>query len=61
LNHLAQGAKVTLRTPIFCVVLKDGGNWQVEAEWPDGTIERVEKFKADFEAEVARRTLGCQM
>ena len=38
------------RTPIFCVVLKDGEHWQVEAEWPDGTIEPVEKFKAGFEA-----------
>jgi len=32
------------------VVLKDGEHWQVEAEWPDGTIEQVEKFKAGFEA-----------
>jgi hypothetical protein len=38
------------RTPIFCVVLKDGEHWQVEAEWPDGTIEQVHKFKAGFEA-----------
>jgi hypothetical protein len=29
------------RIPIFCVVLKDGEHWQVEAEWPDGTIEEV--------------------
>ena len=41
---------VTARTPVFCVVLKDGEHWQVEAEWPDGTIEQVEKFKAGFEA-----------
>jgi hypothetical protein len=38
------------RTPIFCVVLKDGELWQVEAEWPDGTIELIDKFKAHFEA-----------
>jgi hypothetical protein len=44
------GENVTVRTPIFCVVLKDGEHWQVEAEWPDGTIEQVERFKAGFEA-----------
>ena len=44
------GESVTARTPIFCVVLKDGEHWQVEAEWPDGTIEQVYKFKAGFEA-----------
>ena len=38
------------RNPIFCVVLKDGEHWQVEAEWPDGTIEHVYKFKAGYEA-----------
>ena len=30
--------------PIFCVVLRDGGEWTVEAEWPDGTIENVDAF-----------------
>ena len=24
--------------------------WQVEAEWPDGTIEPIDKFKAHYEA-----------
>jgi hypothetical protein len=38
------------RKPIFCVVLRDGELWQVEAEWPDGTIELIDKFKAHFEA-----------
>jgi hypothetical protein len=38
------------RKPIFCVVLSDGEQWQVEAEWPDGTIEQVDTFKAYFEA-----------
>jgi hypothetical protein len=41
---------VLTRRPIFCVVLKDGEHWQVEAEWPDGTIEPVQRFKAGFEA-----------
>jgi hypothetical protein len=38
------------RKPIFCVVLRDGELWHVEAEWPDGTIELINKFKAHFEA-----------
>jgi hypothetical protein len=41
---------MTALTPIFCVVLKDGEHWQVEAEWPDGTIEEVDKFKTGLEA-----------
>jgi hypothetical protein len=36
--------------PIFCVVLRDGDRWQVEAEWPDGTIEPIDVFKDCFEA-----------
>jgi hypothetical protein len=44
------GKSVPPRAPIFCVVLKDGEQWQVEAEWPDGTIEQVHQFKAGFEA-----------
>jgi hypothetical protein len=30
--------------------LNDGDNWSIDAEWPDGTIERVDTFKAHFEA-----------
>ena len=44
------GENVMARIPIFCVVLKDGEHWQVEAEWPDGTIEQVHEFKAGLEA-----------
>jgi len=36
--------------PIFSVVLNDGNQWSVEAEWPDGTIERIDTFKAHNEA-----------
>jgi hypothetical protein len=36
--------------PVFCVVLGDGDNWSVEAEWPDGTIEPVEAFKGHSDA-----------
>jgi hypothetical protein len=43
-------AELPGRTPIFCVVLKNGERWQVEAEWPDGTIEQVGSFSAGSEA-----------
>ena len=36
--------------PIFCVVLRNDEECVVEAEWPDGTIERIEAFKHQFEA-----------
>ena len=36
--------------PVLCVVLSDGDNWSVEAEWPDGTIEPVEAFKGRLDA-----------
>jgi hypothetical protein len=36
--------------PVFCVVPANGPRWSVEAEWPDGTIERVETFKGHSEA-----------
>ena len=41
---------VMSRKPIFYVVLRDGELWQVEAEWPDGTIEPIDRFKAHYEA-----------
>jgi hypothetical protein len=34
----------------FCVVLRDGAKWAVEAEWPDGSIELVEMFSDYFYA-----------
>jgi hypothetical protein len=36
--------------PLFFVVLKDGQYWQVEAEWPDGTIEQVREFRSGTDA-----------
>ena len=36
--------------PLLCVVLGDGDQWIVEAEWQDGSIERIATFKAHFEA-----------
>ena len=42
-------AAVSLK-PIFCIVLGDGDRWSVEAEWPDGTIELVDAFKAQLDA-----------
>jgi hypothetical protein len=41
---------VPVRTPLFCVILKDGQFWQVEAEWPDGTIEQVREFRNGSDA-----------
>ena len=38
-----------MRKLIFFVV-KDAADWFVEAEWPDVTIERVKKFKAELAA-----------
>ena len=39
-HHVWVGENVTARTPIFCVVLKDGEYWEVEAEWPDGRLSQ---------------------
>lgn len=36
--------------PLFHVVLGDGDQWLIEAEWPDGSIEPVQAFKAHSEA-----------
>jgi hypothetical protein len=30
--------------PILHVILSDRDQWAVEAEWPDGTLERVNTF-----------------
>jgi len=38
------------RKPIFCVVLSGSEQWLIEAEWPDGTIEQIDAFKAYFDA-----------
>jgi hypothetical protein len=31
--------------PVFCVVLGEGDQWLIEAEWPDGSVEHVCAFK----------------
>lgn len=38
-----------MRKPLFFVI-KSANDWTVEAEWPDGTIERVKTFAAELEA-----------
>ena len=38
-----------LNKPILFVV-KTNGNWIVQAEWPDGTVEEVKTFKAELQA-----------
>ena len=47
--------------PLFCVVLAEGPQWSVEAEWPDGSIEHVDTFKAHFDAWnwVRTQSQGC--
>jgi hypothetical protein len=30
--------------PILKLILGDGDQWAVEAEWPDGTLERINTF-----------------
>jgi hypothetical protein len=36
--------------PIFAVILRDGDEWTVEAEWPDGTIDQVIVAKSASDA-----------
>jgi hypothetical protein len=40
------GAPMTKRMqkPIRYVILSDRDQWAVEAEWPDGTLERIDRF-----------------
>jgi hypothetical protein len=41
---------MTGQKPLFNVVLRDGDEWFIEAEWPDGSIEHVCTFKAHSDA-----------
>jgi hypothetical protein len=41
---------MTAKTPLFYVMLRDGGEWLIEAEWPDGSIEHVCTFKVHSDA-----------
>ena len=36
--------------PVFYVVQSDDDRWCVEAEWTDGTIERIDTFEAHVDA-----------
>lgn len=36
--------------PFFCITLREGGKWAVEAEWPDGSIDLAAEFSDYFEA-----------
>jgi hypothetical protein len=36
--------------PFFCVVLRGAGEWAIEAEWPDSSIELIDTFSDYFEA-----------
>jgi hypothetical protein len=37
-------SKCRTRKAILHVVVTDGDQWEVEAEWPDGTLERINTF-----------------
>jgi hypothetical protein len=39
-----------VQRPLFQLVLSDGQQWSVEAEWPDGTIEKIDTFRQHSEA-----------
>jgi hypothetical protein len=41
---------VIAQRPLIYVVLGDGDQWVIEAEWPDGLIEPICAFKAHSEA-----------
>jgi hypothetical protein len=36
--------------PVFSIMLSDAGEWLIEAEWADGSIEHVCNFKAHSDA-----------
>ena len=36
---------MSLEIPLFYIILSDRDEWAVEAEWPDGTLERAGTFK----------------
>ena len=37
---------MAMEKPVFHVILTDRDEWAVEVEWPDGTLERINTFKA---------------
>jgi hypothetical protein len=41
------------RKAILHVVVTDGDQWEVEAEWPDGTLERINAFNDPSSARLA--------
>ena len=46
MDDVMQGA----RKPLFYVVKSSSDDWSIDAEWPDGTLERVKTFKAELQA-----------
>jgi hypothetical protein len=40
-----EGMVEDAQKPFFYVVLTDRDRWAVEAEWPDGMLERVDTFQ----------------
>jgi hypothetical protein len=37
-----------MQKPILYVILSDSDQWAVEAEWRDGTLERIDTFADRF-------------
>ena len=44
------GIRPNVQRPFVYVVLGDGDQWVIEAEWPDGSIEPIRTFRAHAEA-----------
>jgi hypothetical protein len=47
---LVSFAEAAMQGPLFQLVLSDGQQWSVEAEWPDGTLEKIGTFRHHSEA-----------
>jgi hypothetical protein len=44
------GIRPNVQRPFVYVVLGDGDQWVIEAEWPDGSVESIRTFRAYAEA-----------
>jgi hypothetical protein len=47
---MVQRNTANVQRPFVYVVLGDGDQWVIEAEWPDGSIEPIRTFRAHAEA-----------
>jgi hypothetical protein len=42
--------RTDMRNKPILFVVKADGNWTVQAEWPDGTVEEIKTFKRELQA-----------